>query len=182
MQRDRFDSAPERNADTWRITPALQFDPTALIRGSVAVGYRHFDPDDPRVPDYSGVVVQVNAGYTLLERTKFDLDLVRDVQYSYEDLEPYYLANGGTLTVTHHLTGPFEIQGVVGRQSLGYRNTVASSVTRSDTVETYGAGAGYWLRPLLRVGFNWEQIRRLSAITDRRYERRRLFASLTYGS
>jgi hypothetical protein len=182
MQRDRFDSAPERNADTWRITPALQFDPTALIRGSVAVGYRHFNPDDPQVPDYSGVVVQVNAGYTLLERTKFDLDLARDVQYSYEDLEPYYLANGGKLTVTQHLTGPFEIQGVVGRQSLGYRNTVASSVTRSDTVDTYGAGAGYWLRPLLRVGFNWEQTRRLSAITDRRYERRRLFASLTYGS
>src|SRR5207249_2801691 len=35
VQRDRFDSAPERNADTIRITPALQFDPTSLIRGTV---------------------------------------------------------------------------------------------------------------------------------------------------
>ena len=182
MQRDRFDSAPERNSDTWRITPTLQFDPTALIRGSVTVGYRHFDAVDPQIPDFSGVVLQVMAGYTLLERTKFDLDLARDVQYSYEELEPYYLSTGGRLTVTHRLIGPFEIQGDAGRQSLGYRNRVASGVVRTDTVGIVGAGAGYWLRPQLRVGFNWEQIRRLSDINNRHYDRRRLFASLTYGS
>ena len=182
VQEDRFDSDPLRNADSWRVTPSLQFDPTALIRGTVAVGYRRFDASDPQVPDYSGVVVQILAGYTLLERTKFDLDLTRDVQYSYEDLEPYYLSNGGRLTVTHRLVGPFEIQGIVGRQSLGYRNTAAQGTVRSDTVETYGAGVGYWLRPLLRAGFNWEQTRRQSEIPGRRYDRRRLFASLTYGS
>lgn len=182
VQQDRFDSDPLRNADSWRVTPSLQFDPSALIRGTVAVGYRHFDAVDPQVPDYSGVVVQVQAGYTLLERTKFDLDLTRDVQYSYEDLEPYYLSNGGRITVTHRLVGPFEIQGIVGRQSLGYRNTVAEGATRTDTIETYGAGVGYWLRPLLRVGFNWEQTQRQSEISNRRYDRRRLFASLTYGS
>lgn len=182
VQQDRFDSDPLRNADSWRITPSLQFDPTALIRGTVSVGYRHFDATDPQVPDYSGAVVQVLAGYTLLERTKFDVDLTRDVQYSYEDVEPYYLSNGGRLTVTHHLAGPFEIQGVIGRQSLAYRDTVAQGEGRTDTVESYGAGVGYWLRPLLRVGFNWEQTRRQSDIPDRRYDRRRLFASLTYGS
>jgi hypothetical protein len=32
------------------------------------VGYRHFDAVDPQVPDFSGVVLQVMAGYTLLER------------------------------------------------------------------------------------------------------------------
>jgi len=182
VQQDRFDSDPLRNANSWRITPSLQFDPTALIRGTIAVGYRHFDATDPQVPDYSGVVAQVLAGYTLLERTKFDLDLTRDVQYSYEDVEPYYLSNGGRITVTHRLAGPFEIQGIVGRQSLGYRNTVAQTAARTDTIDTYGAGVGYWLRPLLRVGFNWEQTRRQSEISNRRYDRRRLFASLTYGS
>ena len=182
VQEDRFDSAPSRNSDSWRLTPSLQFDPTALIRGTIAVGYRHFDALDPQVPDYSGVVAQILAGYTLLERTKFDLDLTRDVQYSYEDLESYYLSNGGRLTVTHRLAGPFEIQGIVGRQSLGYRDAAAQGTARTDTVDTYGAGVGYWLRPLLRVGFNWEQARRQSEIPDRRYDRRRLFGSLTYGS
>jgi hypothetical protein len=182
VQEDRFDSEHSRDADSWRVTPSLQFDPTALIRGTVAVGYRHFDALDPQVPDYSGVVAQILSGYTLLERTKFDLDLTRDVQYSYEDLETYYLSTGGRLTVTHRLAGPFEIQGFVGRQSLGYRDAVAQGAARTDTVDLDGAGVGYWLRPLLRVGFNWEQARRHSEIPDRRYDRRRLFASLTYGS
>jgi hypothetical protein len=47
FQRDRFDAAPERNSDTLRLLPALQFDPTSLIRGSVAVGYRRFRPLTP---------------------------------------------------------------------------------------------------------------------------------------
>jgi hypothetical protein len=182
VQRDRFDSAPERNADTIRITPALQFDPTSLIRGTVLIGYRHFETLDPALPNYSGVILQVVAGYTLLEHTKFDLDLSRDVQYSYEDLEPYYLATGGRLTVTHQLTGPFDIQGFGGQQTLAYRSTATLAETRSDRVETFGAGAGYRVHSLFRIGFTWEENRRLSDIHDRHYDRRRLFASFTYGS
>jgi hypothetical protein len=182
VQRDRFDSAPERNADTIRITPALQFDPTSLIRGTVVIGYRHFDTLDPALPNYSGVILQVAAGYTLLERTKFDVDLSRDVQYSYEDLEPYYLATGGRLTVTHQLTGPFDIQGFGGQQTLAYRSTAAPAETRSDRVETFGAGAGYRVHSLVRIGFTWEENRRLSDVHNRQYDRRRLFASFTYGS
>jgi hypothetical protein len=182
FQQDRFDSAPERNADTIRVAPTLQFDPTSLIRGTVAVGYRHFETRDPSLPDYSGVVVQVIAGYTLLERTKFDLDLTRDVQYSYEDLTPYYLATGGRLTVTHQLVGPMDIQAFGGRQSLGYRSTQSSGSERTDRVETFGGGAGYRLHSLYRFGVTWELNRRLSEARDRRYERQRLYASLTYGS
>ena len=182
VQHDRFDSAPERNANTIRVTPSLQFDPTSLIRGTVLVGYRHFETLDPVLPDYSGVIVQVLAGYTLLERTKFDLDLSRDVQYSYEDLEPYYLSTGGRLTVTHQLVGPFDVQAFGGRQSLGYRSTLGAEESRTDRVETFGAGAGYRFHTQYRVGFTWEHNRRRSDRPDRRYERDRLFASFTYGS
>lgn len=182
MQRDRFEAAPERDANTIRITPSLQFDPTSLIRGTVSVGYRHFETLDPALPDYSGVIVQVLAGYTLLDRTKFDLDVARDVQYSYEDLEPYYLSTGGRLTVTHQLVGPFDVQAFGGRQSLGYRSAAPAGENRTDRVDTLGAGVGYRFHPQFRVGFTWEENRRRSDLPDRRYERRRLFASLTYGS
>ena len=182
LQRDRFDSGPERDADTFRLTPSLQFDPTSLIRGTVMVGYRHFETIDPALPDYSGVIAQVLAGYTLLERTKFDLDLMRDVQYSYEDLEPYYLSTGGRLTVTHQLVGPFEVQVFGGRQSLGYRTSGVSEESRTDRVETFGGGAAYRFHSQFRVGFTWERNQRRSDLPDRRYERDRLFASLTYGT
>ena len=77
FQRDRFEAAPERDSDTLRLLPALQFDPTALIRGNLAVGYRRFRPLTPELPDYSGLLVQAGLGYTLLARTKFDLEAVR---------------------------------------------------------------------------------------------------------
>jgi len=182
LQQDRFDSSPERNADTIRLTPALQFDPSSLIRGTVSVGYRHFKTIDPAVPDYDGVVVQVMAGYTLLERTKFDLDLTRDVQYSYDDLEPYYLSTGGRLTVTRQLVGPVDIQAFGGRQLLAYRTTAIIAEGRTDHVDTVGGGAGYRFQPQFRVGVTWEENHRRSDLPDRRYTRRRLFASLTYGS
>jgi putative beta-barrel porin BBP2 len=182
LQRDRFDSAHERDADTFRITPTLQFDPTALIRGTVSVGYRHFGPLDSSVPDFSGVVIQVIAGYTLMERMKFDLDLTRDVQYSYEDLEPYYLATGGRVAATYQLVGPIDVQGFGGRQSLGYRSTLTGGASRTDRVETFGGGTGYRWHSQFRLGLTWEMNRRLSDLPDRHYERRRLFASFTYGT
>ena len=182
LQRDRFDAAPERDADTLRLIPALQFDPLSLIRGSVAVGYRRFRPLGPELPDYSGLVVQAGVGYTLMGRTKFDVDVTRDVQYSFEDLEPYYLSTGGRVTLTHQLVGPLDVQALAGRQTMAYRRRLVPEESHRDRAETFGGGVGYRLRETMRLGFNWELNRRLSALDARRYVRRRLFASLTYGS
>jgi hypothetical protein len=182
LQRDRFEAAPERDSDTLRLLPALQFDPTTLIRGSVAVGYRRFRPLTPALPDYSGLLVQAGLGYTMLARTKFDLDLARDVQYSFEDDEPYYLSTGGRLTVTHQLVGPLDLQAFGGGQTMAYRQTGTPTEVRRDQVRSYGGGAGYRLRNNMRFGVTWETNRRQSALNDRDYVRRRIYASLIYGS
>lgn len=182
VQQDRFDRSPERNADTFRILPAFQFDPTSLIRGTVAVGYRKFRPLSPALPDYSGVLVQTTVGYTLLGWTRFDLDFQRDVQYSYEETEPYYLTTGGRLTVTQPLVGNLDVQALVGRQTLSYRSAGVGGDTRRDTAEIVGAGLGYRIRENARLAVNWEYSRRQSPLDQRQYERRRLFASLTLGS
>jgi hypothetical protein len=181
-QRDRFDFAPDRDADSLRVVPTLQFDPTALIRGTVAVGYRRFKPRSETLDDYSGVVVDTRIGYTLLGRTRFDIELQRDVQYSYEDDEPYYLTTGGRLTLTQQIAGPFDVQAIAGRQWLAYRAAGADDETRRDDADVVGAGVGARLRENVRVGLNWELTRRSSVLTDREYERHRIFASLVYGS
>jgi hypothetical protein len=182
LQRDRFEAAPERDSDTLRLLPALQFDPTTLIRGSVAVGYRRFRPLTPALPDYSGLLVQAGLGYTMLARTKFDLDLARDVQYSFDDDEPYYLSTGGRLTVTHQLVGPLDLQAFGGGQTMAYRQSGTPTDVRRDQVRSYGGGAGYRLRNNMRLGVTWETNRRQSALNDRDYVRRRIYASLIYGA
>jgi hypothetical protein len=182
VQHDRFDNAPQRDSDTLRILPALQFDPSSLLRGSLAIGYRRFTPRDPILPDYSGLLVQSNIGMTLLGRTKLDIDFSRDVQYSFEDLQPYYLSTGGRLVVTHQLIGRLDVQGVAGRQMLAYREVRRSDVVRRDRADTVGAGVGVHVRTTTRIAVNWERNQRLSGLVQRQYTRQRLFASVTLGS
>ena len=89
---------------------------------------------------------------------------------------------GGRVTMTHQLAGPLDVQALAGRQTMGYRNRHVQGDTRRDQVETYGGGAGYRLRQTMRLGVTWEVNRRSSVLDERRYVRRRVFASLTYGS
>ncbi|HXW03954.1 MAG TPA: outer membrane beta-barrel protein [Vicinamibacterales bacterium] len=180
-QRDRFEHAPERDADSFRVMPFVQFDPTALIQGTLGVGYRRFDPIAPVLADYAGLVAQGSLGYTLLERTRFDLRLTRDVHYSFELDQPYYLTTGARLDVIHHLAGPFDVQGGVGRERLGYRQLVTGRVNRTDTADVVSAGVGYRFRDDVRVGVSWEAATRDSDRQDRRYDRHRIVASFSYG-
>ena len=127
-QTDRFDESPERNADTFRILPTIRMEAPAIIQGSLAVGYRRFTALDPETPDYSGLVVKGSLTHTFAERTKVDLTLSRDVQYSFEPTEPYYLTTGFRVVVTQQLRESIDVRATVGRDRLDYREETTSGV------------------------------------------------------
>jgi hypothetical protein len=187
-QTDRFDESPDRDSDTFRIMPSIRMEAPAIIQGSLAVGYRRFSVFDPETPDYSGLVVQGSLTHTLAERTKLDLALSRDVQYSFEETEPYYLTTGFRVVVTQQLGESLDVRGIVGRDRLDYREEATSGVPsgsdtdkRIDRASVLGAGVGYRFQPNLRTGLDVEFARRTSDRPDRQYDRTRVFASLTYG-
>jgi hypothetical protein len=182
-EEDRFDLSPDRDADSLRIAPALEFDPSALVSGSVSVGYRRFSPLHGTMPRFRGLVAQVNTRYTMLGRTRFDLQFARDIDYSYESELPYYLRTGGTLTVTQLLAGPVDVQAMAGGDQLEYRSSVAedTGMVGTDTTGTAGGGIGYRLGQTARVGINVDFTRRRGHVPDRSFYRRRIFASVTYG-
>jgi hypothetical protein len=188
---DRFDQSPSRNSNTFRFTPSLRMEAPAVVQGSIAVGYRRFDALDPHVPDYTGLVVHGSLSHVIAERTKIDLALSRDVQYSFEVTQPYYLTTGFRLTVTYQLLDAVDVRATGARDRLAYRDeslvtvssptAAANGVDRTDRVGTIGAGVGYRLRPNLRVGFDVEYGKRDSDRPDRRYDRTRVFGSMSYG-
>ena len=183
-QTDRFDESPERNADTLRILPTIRMEAPAIIQGSLGVGYRRFSAIDPDTPDYSGVVVQGSLTHTFGERTKIDLSLSRDVQYSFEPTEPYYLTTGFRVVLTQQLQESLDVRATAGRDRLDYREEATTAVpndTRTDRASVLGGGVGYRLQPNLRVGVDVEFAKRASDRVDRRYDRTRVFASMTYG-
>lgn len=182
----RFPLAPERDARSISVTPTFSFSPEAVLNGSVSVGYRRFMPRTSALEPFAGVVAAATIGSTLWNRHRVELLFGRDLRYSYESDTPYYLATGGTVTVTTQLVGPFDVRATGTRQLLEYRSnqtTLGEVDPGDDTATIYGFGAGYRIRDRLRLGINAEWSRRKSQISpDREYRNRRIFASLTWGN
>lgn len=183
-EQQRFDLDPDRDSDTTRITPTVNFSPGALFSGSAAVGYRRFNGRSPSLPDFSGLVAVVNLSATILGRNRLDTTLSRDVRYSYEQEVPYYLATGGSATLTTLIGEPFDVKITGGRQNLDYRQSGAPEMGASTDIYTsYGGGIGYRLRQRMRLGLDAEWVRRRSdRTTSREFQNRRIFASLTWGT
>lgn len=184
VQRDRFDITPLRNSNSVGIMPGLDFKPFALVSGSAFVGYRHFNALDPQVPDYTGPTALVSLSYIAREMTRFSVGVRRDIEYSFEVTQPYYVATGADLTVTQMLGPSWDILGKAGRTRLNYRNltTVTADAGRRDRMSSWGIGLGRHLASGVRVGFDLDYSRRLSVVDGRGFHGFRFGGSVTYGS
>lgn len=182
LEYERFDRAPRRDADSVRITTGLEFHPSALIAGRAMVGYKAFTPADAALTEYKGLVALVGLVYSL-GSTRVQGELEREVHYSFEEERPYYLTTHARLIATQQIAGPVDVQGTAGRSMLSYRAFgTGPDVSRRDRVVVYGGGMGFRLADTARFGLNVEWSRRRSdEQPDRRYDRRRFYASLTYG-
>jgi hypothetical protein len=182
-EQDRFELSPLRDSDSRAIAATVAFDPLALIKGRARVGFRDFQPRQPGLARYEGATVAVDLSYVLLNMTKFTVGAMRDIQYSYDVNEPYYLQTGLTGSVTQQIFGPLDAVGRAGLQHLDYRERagVADLGARVDQVRTYGGGIGYHVGPDLRIGVNIDYSTRTSPIPRRRYDGLVFGTSITYG-
>lgn len=181
-ERVRFEFSPDRDSESVRIMNRFEFDPSAIITGTAAVGYRRFMPDNPALKAYRGIVAQVEVRYTMFNRTRVETRFTRDVEYSYLDDQPYYVTTGGTVTVTQQLGGRFDVQVVAGRERLRYQPLADAALDAAglDTTSTIGGGVGYRLGQTARLGANVEFVDRESHRAGRSYDRRRIFGSMAY--
>jgi hypothetical protein len=182
-EQDRFVYSPLRDSDTGRFQAGFDFDPDALISGTARLGYRDFDPADAGVPGYSGLTASVNVGYVALDAIRLGVQMMRDVEYSYDDSQPYYLQTGFTGSLTVQVYGPFDVESRFGRQRLSYRmrGGIEPPGDRVDRVRTYGGGVGYRFGPDLRIGFNIDHYERTAEVASRAYDGLRYGAAATYG-
>jgi putative beta-barrel porin BBP2 len=184
-QRDRFTYSPSRDADSTQIVGNATFDPHALLKGDATLGYRDYHPLDATVPGYTGFIGRGDLAYTLLEVTRFQVQFKRDITYSYDGNQPYYLEGGVNGSIAQQVFGPIDVTGRAGRSSLAYRDRTGAAITvpeRVDYVRTYGGGVGYHLGGGgTRIGFNIDHYSRASDLPEHRYNGLRYGASVTYG-
>lgn len=180
VERDVFAESPLRDADSRTASAQLEFSPDAIIRGRLRLGYRRFTPVNPVLAPYQGVTGLVGLGYSVFGTARFDIDATRDVEYSFDESEGYFVQSGLAVTYTQRVVGAWDVQGRGGRHWLDYKAS-AVSPGRGDRVDTYAAGVGYNLQDRSRIGLSYEYTDRNSPQrADRRYDRRRIFGSWTY--
>ena len=180
-RRDRFDLAPERDSTSTWILPEVEFRPFALISGRAAVGFRSRRFDDGRTPEFRGTSAEVDLRYTLLGRTRFEVGAERDLNYSYRPGRDYLLT-GIRLSVTQHVSGPWDVQASIGRSRLVYQQLQLDAPgTPEEIVSSVGVGVGFRMGTT-RLGVQATRQDRQSNFSARReYDRLRVTSNLTYG-
>jgi hypothetical protein len=109
----------------------------------------------------------------------------RDVQYSYDVNQPYYLQTGVGGSISQQLFGPLDVVVAGGYRTLEYRDRAGSVVVapnRTDRQSTYGGGIGYHLGRDTRIGVNIDRVQRRSPLTQHTYTGLQYGISVTYGS
>jgi hypothetical protein len=184
---DRFEFSPSRDADTIRITPGVEFGSRALIFGSGFVGVRRFDTKSDALENFQGLVATASLGYTLLGRTVVILTADRDVTYSFERFQPYYVIDSYGVTVRHRLPGRFDVIAGAARHQYSYRDLFVPGAPiaigeRVDVTRNFSASLGYYIGPDVRLGFGTSYWRRESnSARYRDYDALRTGVSLNYG-
>jgi Putative beta-barrel porin 2 len=182
--RDRFEFSSERDAESLSLTVAMETKPSALIAGSASVGYRRFNALDESVPDNRGPIADVAVGYTLLDRTRFGVNARRNLEFSAERVQPYYILTslGGSITQMIGLGWDVRVGG--SADTLAYRNFVEVPIEegRSDTIDSFNFGFGRKVGDIGRVGLEVGHVERRSPIETFAYDGWRAGVKITYGN
>jgi Putative beta-barrel porin 2 len=184
--KDRFEFSPLRNADSIKILPGVEFQPRALISGSAHVGFRKFSPSSDSLEPFAGVVASSSLSYTLRGSTKFTITADRDLTYSYERVQPYFVVDGYGLTVRRQIVGSFDATGGMQRQKYSYRELLLPDATpadldRVDITRTWFGSIGYRVTRTMRAGFGtMYRERESNSARLRDYEGFRLITTVDY--
>ena len=160
----------------------VELHPLAALSGRAEVGIISRRFLDGNAPTFTGRVVRTDLEYRLLGRTRFDLGLQRDLQYSFQSDRRDYLQAGIEVSVTHRLADAWEVRGSLARYALTYVLETPSGTgfaTEEETVRRYAVDVGRYVAGV-RVGLQVSQQARTQS-ANRDYERTRIVSSVTYG-
>jgi len=182
-----FPLSPIRNSDSVSVMPGVELKPRALISGSAYVGVRRFTPRTPSLPTFNSMVASATLNYTLQSSTRFTFTADRDLAYSFEPREPYYVIDGYGVTVRRQIVGRTDVSVGALRQQYGYREftTAQAEVAgarRVDVTRTFSASLGYRVGQDTRLGVGaYYRQRESNSVGQRDYQGFRFITTLDYG-
>ena len=98
LEQARFTVDRIRDADSWKLAPTVSFAEGAILNGQAFAGMRDFRPLTSALPPFRGLIAGGDVRFSVASVTRFELRGNRDLVYSYDELQPYYLDSGGQVT------------------------------------------------------------------------------------
>jgi hypothetical protein len=187
-EKQTFDESPIRDFYRYTAGPSFEFSPEAVIRGRISTSFEVFEPNDPTVATRKGFAYQANVNWLLNDQTAFDLGAGRNISYSYQDTEPYYLLTNVRLLVTQPIGQALELFGGGDWEHMAYKWTQdggppMGESDRVDTLVALNGGIGIRLGPKLRLRVGVERTRRRSVEDPvQNFSRTRILSSVSLGS
>lgn len=179
---DRFPFSPDRNADSVRAGAGFEFDTRALVSGRFKIGYRQFKGIGASISDFRGLTSMASLRTVVKTRTRVDLALARDLDYSFELSYPYYVLTSVSLGVIPRLTQRWDVEGRLGLDRLNYQGLPGLTLPdRRVRFTRAGGGVGYHLGRDIRVAFNIDRDRREAPIEGRTYSAYRAGTAVSFG-
>jgi hypothetical protein len=186
--RDRFTFSPDRDSDSYRVMPGVVFKRRALVNGSAHVGYRKFTPSEgAALQEFSGLVARLGLSYTLLGATTFGVTYGRDVTYSYEELQPFFVDNAVGASIRRAIGRRFDALVSADRHAYEYSDALTADrpiagPSRVDVTWNYAGSIGYRLGGDGRVAFGASYWQRESTTKPfRGYDNLRIGTSVSVG-
>jgi hypothetical protein len=137
------------------------------------------------LPEFNGLVAQLGLSYTLLGATAFGVTCSRDLTYSYEQLQPFFVDNSAGASVRRALGRKFDTIVSADRHEYTYKDLLTAPVTgtpRIDVTWNYTASVGYRVGRDGRIGFGASYWTRDSTTRPfRNYDNLRLGSTMTLG-
>ncbi len=179
---DAFLYSDARDSASTRLMAGVRFG--TRLGGSAAVGYRQFEPRAADVPAFRGLIANADVSFATVGSTRLGVQVVRDLNYSYDVQQPYYIQSGATVSLTRGLFGPLNGTARVGLQQLAYRGRAGAALLvpdRADFVSLFGGSVGYRVAGGMRVSINVDRQQRNSDLAGYSYGGLRYGTSVTYG-
>jgi hypothetical protein len=187
-EEETFDEAHFRDLKRFTVGPSFEFSPEAMIRGRVVTNFEVFKPEDPTLAERKGFAYQAVVNWLLYERTVFDLGAGRNISYSYQETEPYYLLTNVRLVVSQPIGLGLELYGGGDWEHMAYKwhqdaTPAPGESDRVDTLLAANAGFGVRMGPNLRLRVGVERTRRRSIVDPvQNFTRTRIMTNVTLGS
>jgi hypothetical protein len=168
--------------------PGVEFKPRALVNGSAYVGYRKFTPTVPEaLAPFSGLVAELGLSYTLLGSTTFGVTYDRDLTYSYEEFQPFFVDNSVGVSVRRAIGRKFDALVSVDRHTYEYSDAIEDvsapdGMQRVDVTLTYTGSIRYRVGRDGGIGFGvsyWQRDSTTEQFHD--YDSLRIGSSMSFG-